>query len=149
MACTFSVEFEAKSDAQKIWDFVKNFHIICPQAFPQLYDSVEVVEGDGNSSGTVRIIKYVPGILVTNIIERLDLVDDENKTISFTFLGGDIFEIYKSFKATLVLNPKGDGTIMKFYGEFERATGAEAFAHDVQGFIDLTFGILDKYLLSK
>lgn len=61
MACTFSVEFEAKSDAQKIWDFVKNFHIICRKAFPQVFDSVEVVEGDGNSTGTVRVIKYVPG----------------------------------------------------------------------------------------
>ncbi|XP_073283458.1 MLP-like protein 423 [Primulina huaijiensis] len=149
MACTFSVEFEAKSDAQKIWDFVKNFHIICRKAFPQVFDSVEVVEGDGNSTGTVRVIKYVPGIPVTNIKEKLDLVDDEKKIISYTFLGGDIFQIYKSFKATLVLNPKGDGTIMKYYGEFERAKGAEAFALSVQDFIDFTFGALDKYILTK
>ncbi|XP_073135629.1 MLP-like protein 423 [Henckelia pumila] len=148
MACTFSVDFDAKSDAQKIWDFVKNFHIICSDAFPQVFDKVEVHEGDGSSTGTVRTIKYVTGIPVSNIKERLDLVDDEKKIISYTFLGGDISDIYKSFEATLVLIPKEDGTIMRYYGKFERAT-AEAFAHNVQDFIDFTFGSLDKYLLAN
>ncbi|KZV50665.1 MLP-like protein 423 [Dorcoceras hygrometricum] len=148
MAETFSVEFEAKSDAHKIWDFVKNFHLICHDAFPQFYDSVETLEGDGSSTGTVRIIRYVPGIPITNIKERLDLVDDENKIISYTFLDGDIFQIYKSFEATLALDPKADGTTMKFYGKYEKAAGVKTFAESVQDFVDFTFGALDKYLLS-
>lgn len=54
--------------------------------------------------------------------ERIDLVDEEKKTMSYSFIEGDILKYYKNFKATVsVTEGEGDGCVVKYSAEFEKA----------------------------
>lgn len=55
------VEVEVKSDADKFWGIIKDSVTILPKACPNDYQSIEVLEGDGKSIGSVRLITYGEG----------------------------------------------------------------------------------------
>lgn len=63
-ACSgkLNVEVEVKSNADKVWEALRDFIFIFPKAFPNDYKSVEVLEGDGIVVGSVRLITYGEGI---------------------------------------------------------------------------------------
>lgn len=65
MAATgkIEVEVEVKSPADKFFDAIRNSTVIFPKAFPNQYKSIEVLEGDGKSVGSIRLIKYAEGNL--------------------------------------------------------------------------------------
>lgn len=55
------VEVEVKSHADKFWGSIRDSPTILPKAFPNDYKSIEILEGDGKSVGTVRLITYGEG----------------------------------------------------------------------------------------
>jgi hypothetical protein len=55
------VEVEVKSHADKFWPTIRDSPIILPKAFPNDYKSIEILEGDGKSVGTIRLITYGEG----------------------------------------------------------------------------------------
>lgn len=56
------VEVVVKSHVDKFWETIKDSAVIFPKAFPQDYKSIEILEGDGKSVGSVRHISYGEGI---------------------------------------------------------------------------------------
>lgn len=65
MAATgkIEVEVEVKSPAGKVFDAIRDSTEIFPKAFANQYKSIEVLEGDGKSVGSIRLIKYAEGNL--------------------------------------------------------------------------------------
>lgn len=63
MAATgkLDVEVEVKSPADKFWNAIRDSSTLFPKAFPNQYKSIEVLEGDGKSVGSVRLVKYAEG----------------------------------------------------------------------------------------
>lgn len=55
------VEVEVQSGADKFWNGIRDSTNLFPKAFPKQYKSIEVVEGDDKSVGSVRLIKYAEG----------------------------------------------------------------------------------------
>lgn len=55
------VEVEVKTPADKFWNGIRDSTNLFPKASPHEYKSIEVVEGDGKSVGSVRLIKYAEG----------------------------------------------------------------------------------------
>jgi hypothetical protein len=55
------VEVEVKAHADKFWASIRDSPTILPKAFPNDYKSIEILEGDGKSVGTVRLITYGEG----------------------------------------------------------------------------------------
>ncbi|XP_073283457.1 MLP-like protein 423 [Primulina huaijiensis] len=150
MASTFSVEVEMKSNPEKVWDWVYNFTICAPREFPQVFTSVEVREGDGNNAGTVRLIKYPQGSPIANLAEKLEVVDEDNKTINYTFAGGDVLNFYKSFNGTVTVSPlKGDGTLLKYYGKFQRVNEENPIPESIEEFLNFGLRALDNHLFKQ
>ncbi|XP_075524045.1 MLP-like protein 423 [Primulina tabacum] len=151
MASTFSVEVELKSSAQKIWESINDLPNFAPKAFPRVFASIVALEGDGNSAGTVRTINYAQGSPIASVTEKLDVVDNEKKIISYTFTGGDIFKFYKSFKATVVVSPleKDIGALIKYSGEFERVKEAIVLPESIEEFLAFSLRHLDDHLLQQ
>ncbi|KAK4485783.1 hypothetical protein RD792_008430 [Penstemon davidsonii] len=148
MASKLEVEVEVKSSAEKIWESMKNFSTLFPKAFPDLYQSIEILEGDGKSVGSIRLIKYSPGLaLISTSTEKIESVDEENKTLSYTIIDGDMLKFYSSFKATISLAPKGDGAVVKFVSEFIKASEEVPQPDLFKDFIVKNFQDLDAYLL--
>lgn len=62
MASKIEVEVELKSGAEKVWNNIRESTTVFPKALPHLYEAIEVLEGDGKSVASIRLIKYPPGI---------------------------------------------------------------------------------------
>lgn len=62
MACKTELDVEVKSSADKMWEAIRESTKLFPKIFPELYESIETVEGDGKSVGTIRLLKYAPGM---------------------------------------------------------------------------------------
>lgn len=56
------VEVELKSNADKFWECIRDSSTVFPKALPHQYKSIQVLEGDGKSVGSVRLIHYAEGI---------------------------------------------------------------------------------------
>ncbi|KAL8550460.1 hypothetical protein ACS0TY_009043 [Phlomoides rotata] len=49
----FEFDIVLKSSAGKLWRNLKNFVTTFPKALPHMYKSIEIIEGDGKSVGSV------------------------------------------------------------------------------------------------
>jgi len=55
------MEMELKSSADKVWGAVIDSSELFPKIFPEQFKSIEVVEGDGKTVGSIRLLKYAEG----------------------------------------------------------------------------------------
>lgn len=70
MASKVELVVEVKSPADKLWAALRDSTELFPKIFPEQYKSIETVEGDGKSAGTVRLLKYTEGTYVPNLALR-------------------------------------------------------------------------------
>ncbi|KAJ7943605.1 MLP protein [Quillaja saponaria] len=116
------VDIEVKSNPNEFWETIKDSTIVFPKAFPNDYKSIEVLEGDGKSVGSVRLITYGDGSPLVKVSkEKIDYVDEEKKIYGYSVIDGGLLKYYKTFKCKLTLTPKGDGSFVKWSCEFEKA----------------------------
>ncbi|OEL20615.1 Abscisic acid receptor PYL5 [Dichanthelium oligosanthes] len=73
--------------ADVVWSLVRRFDR--PQEYKSYIRTCRLVEGDGATVGSVRELTVVSGIPAENSRERLEILDDEQRVISFRILGGD------------------------------------------------------------
>lgn len=76
-----------EAPAAAVWAFVRAFDR--PQAYKHFVKSCEVVKGDGGSVGSRRRVTVVSGLPASSSVERLEVLDDENRVLSFRVVGGD------------------------------------------------------------
>ncbi|KAJ8547781.1 hypothetical protein K7X08_021017 [Anisodus acutangulus] len=142
------VEVEVKTPVDKFWNSIRDSTNLFPKAFPDQYKSIEVVEGDGKSIGSVRLIKYAEGSpLATFSKEKIESVDEGNKTVVYSVIDGETMKYYKSFKGSLTVTPKGDGSLVKWCCEFEKASDDIPEPQLIKDFAVKNFKDLDAYLI--
>ncbi|PHT34136.1 MLP-like protein [Capsicum baccatum] len=142
------VEVEVQSGADKFWNGIRDSTNLFPKAFPKQYKSIEVVEGDDKSVGSVRLIKYAEGSpLVTYSKEKIESVDDANRTLVYSVIDGETLKYYKSFKGRLSVTPKEDGSLVKWCCEFERLSDEIPEPQIIKDFAVKNFKDLDAYLI--
>ncbi|KMT07310.1 hypothetical protein BVRB_6g149380 [Beta vulgaris subsp. vulgaris] len=144
------VDVEVKSNPDKFWNSIRDSDKLFPQAFPELYKSIEILEGDGKAVGSVRFVKFAEGLPfpVTKSKEKVEVVDEAKKTVGYSVLEGEVLDFYKSFKAQLVVEPKGEGSLVKWSCEFEKAKEDAPNPEIIfKEFAVKTFMDLDEHLL--
>ncbi|KAK4261280.1 hypothetical protein QN277_004302 [Acacia crassicarpa] len=143
------VEVQVKSQVDKFWETVKDSAAIFPKAFPQDYKSIEILEGDGKSVGSVRHITYGEGSpIVKTSKERIEALDDAKKALSYSVIEGDLLKYFKIFKAHMILEPKKDdtGTLVKWWCEYEKASHEVADPEVIKDFALKNFQEVDAYI---
>lgn len=78
--------------------------------------------------------------------EKIDTVDEEKKTVSYHVIDGDILKYYKNFKAYLKVTPKGDGSLVRWWCEFEKASAEVPEPNLIRDAAVKTFKDLEAYL---
>ncbi|XP_026383789.1 MLP-like protein 31 [Papaver somniferum] len=72
--------------------------------------SVELLEGDGKSVGTVRLWKYAlpghPADEIFTVKETIAKMDDENRSLTLNVLEGCVLKTYEGFIVTVSVTPK-------------------------------------------
>ncbi|KAK6139251.1 hypothetical protein DH2020_027006 [Rehmannia glutinosa] len=89
MASKVEVEVEMKSKADKVWENIRESATVFPKALSNHFESIEVLEGDGKSVGSVRLVKYQPQPGISAEItkpakEKLEKVDEVNKSMIYS-----------------------------------------------------------------
>lgn len=63
-----NVEVEVKSPPEKFWKALGDGVNLLPKAFPHDYKTIQVLAGDGNSPGSIRLIFYGEGTLFNIVL---------------------------------------------------------------------------------
>ncbi|KAL9226313.1 hypothetical protein vseg_002143 [Gypsophila vaccaria] len=146
---TLEVDVELKTGAPKVWDAIKDSPNTFPTVMPHHYKSIEIVEGKDHVVGSVRLVKYAEGNPITFSKEKIDVVDDVTKTLSYTIIDGEAINYFKDFKAQVVVEEKGEGSLVKWSCHFEK-TKEEAppvTPDQLKEFAVATFKELDEHLI--
>ncbi|CAO2166883.1 unnamed protein product [Urochloa humidicola] len=76
-----------KAPVDSVWSLVRRFDR--PQGYKAFIDRCDLVYGDGTTVGSVRELFLISGLPGKNSRERLEILDDEQRVISFRILGGE------------------------------------------------------------
>ncbi|CAM0955027.1 unnamed protein product [Alopecurus aequalis] len=85
--CCSAVVQAIEAPVDAVWAVVRRFDR--PQAYKHFIRSCRVVDGDGGAVGSVREVKVVSGLPATSSRERLEILDDERRVLSFRVVGGE------------------------------------------------------------
>ncbi|KAF3340119.1 MLP-like protein 423 [Carex littledalei] len=150
MAAKSEVDVEVNSAPEKFWEAIRGSTDLFPKVFPEQYKSIDILEGDGKSVGSVRLVNYALGTpLVTFAKEKVEAVEEENKLVSYSVIDGEILNLYKNFKATLSITPKGEGSLIKWTLQYDKASNEVPEPEAIKEAAVKTFNGLDAYLQSN
>uniref|UniRef100_A0A1D1ZGT8 MLP-like protein 423 n=1 Tax=Anthurium amnicola TaxID=1678845 RepID=A0A1D1ZGT8_9ARAE len=150
LAGELEVEVDVKSPADKFWRGISDSTELFPKIFPDQYKSIESVEGDGKTVGSVRLIRYAQGIpMVTFVKEKIEAIDETNKSVGYSVIDGDLLSFYKTFKAKLQVTPKGEGALVKWAIVYEKANEEVPEPNLIVDSAVKTFAGLDEHLLKN
>jgi Pathogenesis-related protein Bet v 1 family len=154
MAAQTEVEVALKSAPVKLWEAIRASADLFPTILPDQYKSIRILEGDGKSVGSVRLVNYAPGTpVVTFAKERVEAVEEENMMVSYNVIEGEILDLYKNFKATLQVAPKGEGegegSLAKWTLQYDKASSEVPEPELIKEAAIKTFNALDAHLQSN
>ncbi|CAI8605509.1 unnamed protein product [Vicia faba] len=122
MALSGKVESETDIEASA----TKFFHVLrkqlehVPNISPEIHGN-RVHEGDWESVGSVKHWEYTIEGKKVSAKEKIEAIDDDNKTLTYSLFDGEVSENYKSFKSTIqVIDKEHGGGIVKWTFEYEK-----------------------------
>ncbi|CAM0904285.1 unnamed protein product [Alopecurus aequalis] len=153
MASKVELVVEVKSAADKLWTALRESTDLFPKIFPEQYKSIETVEGDGKSAGTVRLLKYTEVVpFVTFAKEKVEVVDDEKKMVTYSVVDGELTSLYPTFRLTVQVTPsakEGEGAVVSWTMDFDKASDQVPDPDVIKETAAKTFHDLDEYLLKN
>ncbi|GJN17299.1 hypothetical protein PR202_gb04356 [Eleusine coracana subsp. coracana] len=85
--CCSAVTQAVAASVDAVWSVVRRFDR--PQDYKHFIRSCRLVAGDGGAVGSVREVRVVSGLPAASSRERLEILDDERRVISFRIVGGE------------------------------------------------------------
>ncbi|KAJ1411573.1 START-like domain superfamily [Sesbania bispinosa] len=116
-----TTEFGIKVPASKSFNFITNqLHHV--QNITDAVHHAKVHEGDDwHSTDSVKHWSYTVDGKVTQAKEKIEAIDEHNKSITFILFDGDITQQYKLFNITIQVIDKEDGNaVIKWTVEYEK-----------------------------
>ncbi|KAJ4950633.1 hypothetical protein NE237_027465 [Protea cynaroides] len=117
----FTFELEIKSPADKYFDGWKDIGALFSKAIPDGTHKSEVHEGDGKSVGSINSYCFVlDGTTVATGKGKVESIDEENKTVTFSGFGGHLEERYSKCKLNVEVFKKDGKNLVKGTIEYEK-----------------------------
>ncbi|PIM98485.1 hypothetical protein CDL12_29038 [Handroanthus impetiginosus] len=109
-AITYDMEIPSSVPAAKMFKaLVLDADTLIPKIMPQAIKNVEILEGDG-SVGTVKLIHFGDGSQFKSVKHRIDALDIENLTDSYSIIDGDVLMgVVESVTYNVKIVPTEDG----------------------------------------
>ncbi|KAK4423444.1 MLP-like protein [Sesamum alatum] len=140
------LQTQIRSSPDKIFDVYKNKTHLMPTISPDKLQSIQVLQGDGKSVGSVRLWTYVMGVAVI-AKDKIVAVDEENKSITFELIGGEVTKYFNVFRATFEARSEGDMNMVKWSVEYEKASEDVPHPHSHLEFLVNLSREVDAFLL--
>ncbi|KAH7516325.1 MLP-like protein 31 [Ziziphus jujuba] len=144
--CKLDTDVANKAPASKFHEIFKHKPHHISNLSSDFVQGCELHEGEWGTVGSVIYWKYFHDGKARVAKALVEAIDDENNSITFKLLEGDLSEHYKSFKATLKCIPKGEGSVIHWTAEYEKHHDEITDRHTfIQFLYDLSKD-LEKYL---
>ncbi|XP_057961267.1 MLP-like protein 423 [Malania oleifera] len=145
--CKLETQTGIKCSPQMFFNIYKNKSCLMPMISPDKFQSIEVLEGDGKSVGSIRLWTYVMGGPVITK-DRIDAIDEKNNSITYGIISGDVTKYYRNFKATLQAISEDHGkNVVKWTIEYEKANEDVPTPYSHLEFLANVASEIDAYLL--
>ncbi|KAK9059118.1 hypothetical protein SSX86_021737 [Deinandra increscens subsp. villosa] len=108
---TVSIEVEVTSpfSRETVFKVFNDFHIVAPKVNPEVFKSIETIEGDGGV-GTIRLFTFGDGVPFTSEKYKQGAIDLNNFSNNYTFFEGDnLMGILDSIDHHVKIIPSADG----------------------------------------
>ncbi|CAI9276806.1 unnamed protein product [Lactuca saligna] len=128
----FNIDLEIPSTvaAPKLFKAYLDFNKIAPKVDPETYKSVDIIKGDGGP-GTVNNITFADGLPFTNGKSKVDTIDDENLSLSYTIFEGDVLMgVSDSATHHIKFIPSADGGCTYKHTIVNKCIGDNKFTND-------------------
>ncbi|KAC9132067.1 hypothetical protein R6Q59_004795 [Mikania micrantha] len=143
-----NAEIKVKSDADNFWKAILDSANIFPKACSDIYKAIEVVEGNGRSVGSVRVVHFTEGSAGVKLVkEKIEEVDEAKKKVAYRMIDGDMTQYFKSFKSSVEVIPDGEGSLVKWFCEFEKASEEVPGPEMTRDLVAKNFKQIDDFLL--
>lgn len=109
--CCSAVVQEIAAPVAAVWSVVRRFDR--PQAYKHFIRSCRLVDGSDDGAvavGSVREVRVVSGLPATSSRERLEILDDERRVLSFRVVGGE--HRLANYRSVTTVHDGGDGTVV-------------------------------------
>ncbi|KAJ7954249.1 Major latex protein-like [Quillaja saponaria] len=117
---TLAVEIDIKTPAENFYNTLKGkTQTTVSDIAPDHLHKVDVHEGDGETSGSIKQLTFKVGDTVETLKEKIHF-DDGNKIITYTVFEGDLLKHYNSYKVTLQVTTKGVVGLVRWSWEYEK-----------------------------
>ncbi|KAL4277528.1 MLP-like protein 43 [Arachis hypogaea] len=114
-------ETEIEANASDFYKVLRKQLYDVPNICPDDVHAAHVRQGDWENVGSVQQWDYTIEGKKTSAKEKIEAIDDENKTITYSLFGEEISNDYKTFKGTIKVSDKGSGGgIVKWTFEYEK-----------------------------
>ncbi|PRQ40952.1 putative START-like domain-containing protein [Rosa chinensis] len=143
-------EVEISSGADKFYKiFTSQMHLL-PNVSSDKIQGVELHEGDWETVGSVKHWDYTLDGSVLSLKETVEAIDEENKSVTFNVVDGEILKHYKSFKVTLKVTEKsgGGGSLVKWILDYEKVSEEIPAPQSYQDFAVKVTEDLEAHLLT-
>ncbi|KAJ0247638.1 Polyketide cyclase/dehydrase and lipid transport superfamily protein [Hirschfeldia incana] len=113
---TLDIEIQVNMPADRFFNTFKKKE----GNFTDKTESVSVHRDDPKSNSSIQVWNFIVDGKMEQIKEKIE-VDEENKSVSFLAIEGDVLQQYKSYKITLDVVPRDGGVcIAKWKWEYEK-----------------------------
>ncbi|CAL5399991.1 unnamed protein product [Camellia sinensis] len=89
----------------------------CPLVTSMVLISMKVIGDMLALSSLGTILMYGKKKVIKEVIEA---IDEENKSVTFKVIGGDVTELYRTFKITVHVDTKGENNLVTWTFEYEK-----------------------------
>ncbi|KAF3431977.1 hypothetical protein FNV43_RR26911 [Rhamnella rubrinervis] len=141
-------DVEVKASASKFHELLKHKPHHISEVSSDKIQGCELHEGEWGAVGSVLYWKYFHDGKPRVAKELVEAIDDENNSITFKILEGDLMEHYKSFRVTLKCNPKdSQGSVIHWTMEYEKLHDEIVDPHTLIEFVNDLSKDLEKHLI--
>ncbi|KQK14503.1 abscisic acid receptor PYL4 [Brachypodium distachyon] len=103
--CCSAVVQRVRAPTSAVWSVVRRFGE--PQAYKSFVRSCAVVDGDGGV-GTLREVRVVSGLPAASSRERLEVLDDDRRVLSFRVVGGE--HRLRNYRSVTTVHPSSSSS---------------------------------------
>ncbi|XP_062109595.1 MLP-like protein 31 [Humulus lupulus] len=145
------IDIESNTSPHKFHEMLKHRPHHIPGASGDLIQGCELHEGEWGKEGSVVYWNYFHEGKPKVAKEVVEDIDDENNSITYRVIEGDLLEHYKTFKFVIQANPKkeGEGSIVNWTIHYEKLHDEIIDPHTMVEFVHELTKYLDTHLYDE
>ncbi|KAL3654491.1 hypothetical protein CASFOL_004172 [Castilleja foliolosa] len=123
-----------KSDGDVFHEIFRERPHHIPNMCPAHIQKCDVHEGDFGQVGSVIFWNYTHDGKECVAKEIIEAIDEENKSVTFKVIEGDLMELYKSFKLIVHVDTTGEDNLVTWTLVYEKLHGDVPDPHTLMDF---------------